>query len=931
MESSSHALSADGYVFSRNLEPVAGPAAEHDMFSGRLRTSVQKAWSGTLSRTNTTTGLQYYHFNSICVAPTDGSIETNDDTCDPVLASRVVRTGCNDSSDNTPAAGLVGVKAHDNFAGAPATNTGENQAVKCPSGCACQFDVVVANRGPGEALMDIRWLQSTTNAHPTWNHGSWSTSFGGVFDRTNGNDQYVGGTVLDVGPLNNGDTLGVNTVDGGASSAQRVDTWLVNETNEGWLTASSSSLAPPADNDPRISISGTAWSNLHDDHPNLLIVSKQSRVLTSTAWSDHEIDVEIVRGPLGIVYNQWITASCASGSESDRKSCQSGFLGSSGSSLIAPGRYSFYVLARADGAGETNGELGADPWYSADVEAESGFCQGGECSGLTTCGGRYRGRANNLAFTLEVRKYTGGRWVTIAQRHVPRAYLAAENATVRVGIDVEVERADGEANYYYAIAVVNSAVTLNTVWWAERNVDATELKIAHLNHEYEHGAGENASSLHNSVDLLIGKGTSLATRGTARFIHYRRGRVWEFGADYGQLQEVLQTSLSYVADHVLTDSDHHVGADWNLMKGFGKVIRKEVGSTTPRHNVSFTNRWLNGERFDWAVMNAAGCGLGGAQGGPVCKVAEMDYPVVSAAWYSLPIKLDARSLDGARKPIVVFNSYFPHTWFNDTLFHGVATSETERLAALVELVDRMEALLAQEPAAFNAAGSRDPRHPGNRMIIMGDLNMSNMGCAEMNVFVRYLRYRFGYALDLATAQLDADARTLDGHYSGEPIYDQLGYGYGSCAGLPVDDPSAVGCTPSFKTQSHWETDGANRFSSDPEQHYPWWAGTKAVSGGKRLDVIILVGNGWRNDDPLRKYMPMSSRSDPSFVNGYQGGGVEYAAPRESGDACELSDQVTDAADDSYPPRHEACPLGGIRGRGAVHSDHLAIGARLRLQ
>jgi hypothetical protein len=238
----------------------------------------------------------------------------------------------------------------------------------------------------------------------------------------------------------------------------------------------------------------------------------------------------------------------------------------------------------------------------------------------------------------------------------------------------------------------------------------------------------------------------------------------------------------------------------------------------------------------------------------------------------------------------------------------------------------MEHLLALEPGAFNSSGDPDPRDVGNRMIVLGDFNMSNNQCSEVNGTLRKLRAAFGYAVDVSMAAVGRNDRTFDMHYSGASLTDFRTGTYGNCQdeswvdGWPAGE--SAGCPYQYPPASISE-------SREVDQPFQWWAGTSSEQGGggSRLDVILLVGLGWADDDPVREYLAMANTEIRNPANGFQPGGVEIRPScGDDPQFLHLDNPV------NYHPENTICPEFPAKpGAIAFRSDHKPVGTRLRVQ
>ena len=181
------------------------------------------------------------------------------------------------------------------------------------------------------------------------------------------------------------------------------------------------------------------------------------------------------------------------------------------------------------------------------------------------------------------------------------------------------------------------------------------------------------------------------------------------------------------------------------------------------------------------------------------------------------------------------------------------------------------------------------------------------------------------------AAVDRDNRTFDMHYSGGQLTDFRTGTYGDCqdgdwvAMWPYGE--SFGCPFRYPPASNWESLGGQH-TTGPLQPYQWWAGTTSEQGGggSRLDVVLLVGLGWADDDPVREYLAMADIDVPNIANGFQPAGVEIRHH------CHEPQVVTLGSPVNYQPENQVCPeVAAQPGAIAFRSDHKPVGTRLRVQ
>jgi hypothetical protein len=321
--------------------------------------------------------------------------------------------------------------------------------------------------------------------------------------------------------------------------------------------------------------------------------------------------------------------------------------------------------------------------------------------------------------------------------------------------------------------------------------------------------------------------------------------------------------------------------------------------------------------------------------------------------YAVPVKLSARRNIG-RSPTAGTDR--PVAFFNWHLYHP-DEAYTERQSQIDLFIKRVKYLISRPgdgalPAgacAFNKECRGDPKHAGNRIIVVGDTNARNHECAEFAWFLRALRKEFGYAIDVSAAVVDRNRRTFDMHWSGAPL-DQMGWT--SCAdrdGVSSKtfkaNGTSTGCPLRFQSRFHWDKgrgDWSGAASTTPrsmtgDSWYPWWAATfQDVSKGfeehgQRYDIVFLVGRGWAYDDPVLSYKVMPHYDQPSPMNGWLGGGVQLSF--DSNCVGTIKDGNKPDKPKSYAPKLKIEPCGAdppVPGDPAIRSDHIPVGARLRV-
>lgn len=262
--------------------------------------------------------------------------------------------------------------------------------------------------------------------------------------------------------------------------------------------------------------------------------------------------------------------------------------------------------------------------------------------------------------------------------------------------------------------------------------------------------------------------------------------------------------------------------------------------------------------------HTTGIDIRGAAWGPWA----IDYATKSYSIAALAIP--GNGIGPSQRAIVVYPLYLPSD--NEDMpmrFHGI-DAISQRAMRDLEL----------EPGRFNHYGANDPLNENNRMIILGDSNMYNENCSEVNAALELLREKWGYAIDASMAAVDNSGRTFDGHYNGEALNHR--------------HPDGSFRTGSYGADGHpfywlgrkgWELlPESSRFNvgrfEPPESlvpFFPWWGQTSTLNGASeaRLDVVLLVGRGWADDDPVVSYTIPSIHGHPNYMNKFvRGAGVD---------------------------------------------------------
>jgi hypothetical protein len=765
-----------------------------------------------------------------------------------------------------------------------------------------------------------------------------ATTFCSVWYRVSGDAwtfwlaDHFGGTLVDVGPMPGADFLEVQTFDNGADPRNDTQMVLFDLGTAGCTGAAgqvcAGTHAPQVgndrmgDRDPRVPVAG-APPVLRVASRNLALLGKVSRTIASNRSVETRVD--LVHHPLG------------SGAGSVGGFPSSGGLGRPGS--FAPGRYYVWLYAAADspvGSYDTVPLDAAHPGDDMDPVSTRDCRTGEGPTGADNYSWYYRGTANSMAFLMHLERGNGctgtacTSWTAVDERWVPRAALGGAKGE---GWNLFLLELEADHGGVYRLRTTNHTANIRFFdeWRYERNPDASELKLVTYNAYYN--LGDQLNKWKNASNLLATRGEIVTSSMEVREAEDQARFQWD--ADILGFQEMdrrCNSADQFPAGTDCTwDFNHHGYAEafqveaqakgpllWDYVRGKAEDSDwSDLGLAPLFVNQLF---WPNPGNaasmfFTSADKQNAGCETDGSKGLDrwlTCYLAGFDE------WGTL----NQRGVGGkaqvnrygtsADRPITVFNVHLE--------YRGIDSDD--RHQELLDLVGHLKRLLAANPAAFNSAPASDagrthPKHFQNRIVILGDINALQHGCGEHYALVKMLREEFGYAVDLGMAALDASGRGNGGnmhHYKGASY---------SPAGVPFGYQSIA----AWQDMCRADPTAAHRLN--PATDFPWWAATYRGGESKtdkcgrseRHDAIYLVGKGWAYDDPLLQYAVMSDRDDPSPMHP-EGGGVEVI---------EVANNVsaTYGGRPNYRPNHKV-HAGPSPGATALNSDHLPVGARIRV-
>jgi hypothetical protein len=719
-----------------------------------------------------------------------------------------------------------------------------------------------------------------------------------------------GGTLVRVGALRRGEFVKVETEnDGTGNDPTRL---VLFEPPPAGSTivgraAIFNDIQSTSDLDPAITV--------NEDWPsrsNAALVGKDARSTASLAGIETRVD--LVRGPLD--------------ADETAVPLQCGGTGCTGSTAVLPrGRYYVTVFARTSRpfAGLAAGEQ--------HLASEMGTDQDGACPSIA------RGIGNGRAFTAILKK----NGAAVATRVVPRALLGDDQNLGSFNRIVFEAEGDGTSTFAVDVADKKDDVTFFASWRYVRNADVNELKVTSWN--FAHWAEEDSQAIRtaivqNAADVLGTRGTIVPA---ARRVDEPANQApWQWEADVMSFQEFKQTTHQPLLERLRARTSY----GWSVVNANTEI------TDVPGYDAVFYGPVL----VDDAFRPAEGIKYGPAQlddgvssyrcnsnwDGPpsdyACPLGYIDNATYDFYNRAIPVKLRAkRGLGrdaGTDRPVAFFNW---HLYYETPNF-------SQRRENVENMVKAIKYLMARPSSgrfplgacAFNKECKNDPRHYANRIIIVGDSNMHNHRCGEFMWNIRRLREEFGYAVDVSSATLDASNRTFDMQFSGAPLTDPNAEQFVHCeangASKTAEGPAGTaGCPYHYQGLYNWNLNTAAGLNL--ASWYPWWAATSQNehahdNGGERYDVVFLVGRGWAYDDPILSYRVLSHRDDPSPMaspmNGYLGGGIEAAY--------DVNDCVGNVADGhgNYAPNFQLRSCGVGEGSPAIRSDHVPIGARLRI-
>ncbi len=748
-------------------------------------------------------------------------------------------------------------------------------------------------------------VQWSANGGVTWTSLSPVTPLGSGIN--------VGGTLIRVGALSRGDYLEVMSRSNGAQSDDtRMILFSVNNAAGHPLTTAEDQST--TDRDPRIDIATDAWTGAN----NVVLIGKQAPPIPFASNQHIETRVDLVHGPLSQVTYMPPLRDC--------RDCTG--------ANVPPGRYLTYLRAYIDlpvGAynSTSNQHLSGNmPVLDADG------CPNSQRDGDVNASW-FRGVGNDLVMRMELQLWNGTAWVAAARRVVPRgAFGGLPGEWTRFSIPLEV--VSPGTTYRLVATSVAPGVVVAGGWHYERNPEATELGVASANTLFKRMSFDD-SKYKNTADLLGTRGSIISSE--ARVEERADQAPFQWDADIIGMQEVAKTDswdFNYpdnrFTDVVLNELRLRSSVLWTYAQGRGETWFAGA-SDGPGMNPIFVNSQAatgampSSVYFSATAKDVAGCSdNGGTSNYAECHLSEQGLGDGEISNYATAARAGSWRGDGNDRPIAVFNVHLEAS--------DGARDFAPRLGEVRSLMNKIDALLTAEPSAFNrAAGDAtrtSPLHAQNRFIIVGDWNIRAHECGEHYWILRMLRERYGYAIDVSMARTDAAGSLKQSMHTGDAPY--VGEVPGGYQHMWTTDPRQP---PAW---TGWRSTHDHAYNSA----FPWWATdwrdktSTPDEAGERLSMIVLVGKGWADDDPVLDYTVMSDSNYASPMNPLSRG-VEMWRPHLPGVVYQLCTDAGSVANDArgYAPNYslgcDSNPAGGTNpGAPALHTDHRPMGARVRV-
>lgn len=682
---------------------------------------------------------------------------------------------------------------------------------------------------------------------------------------------------------------------------------------------------------------------------HFLLIGKESPELEGpvTQASQVETTVTVVRSPSN---SNPMTATLSVPEESPEYAC--------GSPLrVAPGRYAAQLRARSEAA------------YGDANVVEGQACDVLDYDNCSSSSLYRRGMWNFRGFLMKVEAQFEGDaiWSELTDvRTVSNGMFGCgesnDNCWQTISEDFEINQ---PSQVRICLANRNPFITLEGTWNVARTPAYSELKVATLNahQDFKHGTHLNAGletrgEYFNMSNLLATRGRLDADAGGV--LELEDFAPFEWAADLIALQETL---YPYRLEFIMDEAEKNSDLAWRYVYGQGKqqsVWGVDYGS----YNSLVSHELLLRGGISGSMLPplTEGCGQWGttqarAKGQMRCEstnTADMLTAIVPGQ-----VAVRRWSVDGANDvPIMAYSVIMEPS--KGGLLRVDEHQADNRRVDLQSMIDVIMEHLAADPSMFNQEGSSS-QLAANRILLMGDFNFYPHEFGEHRWFLRRLREEFGYAVDVAAADRDSYDNFYDMHSFRDEPYRPTdrsppsGWQSRKIMDPPLADHLVGEDILWWGTSRSWP------------HLYPYWARTyhgetsSYMSGGDRHDAILLVGRGWADDDPVRKYVLMHTAAQAPIhrVVGYTRQRVPiirierhvpYDSPfalKDAGGrvlAVDIApwgdDEEADVPNDSgvkhYKPQYDisasrypkdTCTQNGCT---AFESDHIPVGARLRV-
>jgi hypothetical protein len=554
------------------------------------------------------------------------------------------------------------------------------------------------------------------------------------------------------------------------------------------------------------------------------------------------------------------------------------------------------------------------------------------------------GTPNELAFAASICRGTE----VMTKRYVTRAVIGTQSPySTKISLELVVPDEPRYAGAEYSVCFDQIAPFLSISGSSEivRNQDGGELRVATANMEYGESY-QTEPQLKNAIDLLA-RSADYPGDGSVLY-EDRRGR-WRFDADLVNFNEILwddgsENKPNIMRDRLTRNSGYNV---WNAHSAPSRFCwvgcDDRMGILIQNGRATPGGAWSDGTpifmepqvHFDAACE----CGVNieterSVEGRHACATRD-DFEDED---FTFVMRSAVNRVDGA-----VSGGYVGAPVMTVHIYYDSDESDDENREWQVKAVSSfLKELLERDPYGFNSAGSIEPLHAGNRIILIGDMNMNNTYDSEVNGHLEILRSAFGYAVDVAMASTDNNGdftRTRDTRYGVLPLMDSRMLS--ATVGPPIASFEEWLELRRESRESAYRLPGPNDLDKyGSKLFHPWWNAIPTEFGGykSRHDLVLLVGRGWAEDDPIRHYLvpcvielPVMTEPNPNV------GRNRYGEIEHSGIDIRWSCGWPNIVEGrfnakSYEPEFtDVCSQDDATKKLVYKSDHKPVGARLRVR